>query len=207
MQDGMLNMNVYDSYMMTVFYSRWCNGGFFAPQDRMYNWGVWTTRIFVRDSFKSLFPDRSEEIEAKIDPGEYGVERTLAYLGFNFLGSLFCCFLLLINWWSWRFKRFHKDSKRGGLFFVVFFGGWWSGRCSWGYYLRIICCFLYVIGLWPDLSGSWEPWWKWVSDGVGLPAHGKHLKLACKGGHLTHINCHGCASNSRKSNGLLLKKQ
>lgn len=22
----------------------------------MYNWGVWTTRVFVRDSFKSLFP-------------------------------------------------------------------------------------------------------------------------------------------------------
>jgi len=65
----------------------------------MYNWGVWTTRIFVRDSFKSLFPDRAEEIEAKIDPGEYGIE---------------------------------------------------------SYYLRIVCCFLYVIGLWPDLSGSWD---------------------------------------------------
>lgn len=74
-------------------------GGTIYSPDRMYNWGVWTTRVFVRDSFKSLFPDRAEEIEATIDPGEYGLE---------------------------------------------------------SYYLRIVCCFLYVIGLWPDLAGSWD---------------------------------------------------
>ena len=46
-------------------------------------------------------------------------------------------------------------------------------KATGGYYLRIVCCFLYVIGLWLDLSGSWEAWFILVhslgtTDGTGL---------------------------------------
>eukprot|EP00440_Ansanella_granifera_P041960 gb/GFBE01045489.1/.p1 GENE.gb/GFBE01045489.1/~~gb/GFBE01045489.1/.p1 ORF type:complete len:304 (+),score=47.21 gb/GFBE01045489.1/:1-912(+) len=60
---------------------------------------MWSTRSFVRDSFKAMFPERAHEIQEKVDPGEYGVE---------------------------------------------------------SYYLRLVCCFLFVLGLWEDLAGSYE---------------------------------------------------
>eukprot|EP00439_Symbiodinium_sp_Y106_P086531 s100_g33.t4 len=74
-------------------------GGTAYTPERLYDWKLWTTRVFVRDSFKALFPDRAEDIEEMVDPGEYGLE---------------------------------------------------------SYYLRMICCFIFVLGLWPDLAGSWE---------------------------------------------------
>lgn len=74
-------------------------GGTAYTPERLYDWKLWTTRVFVRDSFKALFPDRAEDIEEMVDPGEYGLE---------------------------------------------------------SYYLRMICCFIFVLGLWPDLAGSWD---------------------------------------------------
>merc|ERR1719316_2598494 len=41
---------------------------------RMYPYDIWSTRIFFRDSLGGPFPDRKDEINASIDPGEYGVE-------------------------------------------------------------------------------------------------------------------------------------
>jgi hypothetical protein len=46
-------------------------------------------RTFVRDSLKALFPDRVEEIEQKIDPGEYGVE--------SYWCRFACCFVFMIS--------------------------------------------------------------------------------------------------------------
>lgn len=72
-------------------------GGTVYTPERLYNWEMWNTRQFVHDSFKALFPDRAGEIDAKIDPGEYGLE---------------------------------------------------------SYWLRVVCCFLFVMGCWGDLKGS-----------------------------------------------------
>jgi len=40
----------------------------------LYPVDIWISRRFVRDSLKILFPDRKDEIEANVIPGEYGVE-------------------------------------------------------------------------------------------------------------------------------------
>lgn len=93
-------------------------GGTSYTAERLYDWKAWSTRVFVRESLKLLFPDRADEIGQAVDPGEYGLEN---------------------------------------------------------YRLRIVCCLLFVMGLWPDLRGSielayllWhiptkaEPWMEYV---------------------------------------------
>ncbi|CAE7554596.1 NITA [Symbiodinium natans] len=74
-------------------------GGTIITPSRLYDFDLWSTRTFVRDSLTLLFPEKEQEIRDKVDPGEYGVE---------------------------------------------------------SYYLRTVCCFLFVLGLWHDLAGSWE---------------------------------------------------
>lgn len=71
-------------------------GTMYTPS-RLYDWSMWANRIFVRDAFEALFPDRMAEISKFIDPGEYGLE---------------------------------------------------------SYWLRLSCCFLFVMGLWPDMVGT-----------------------------------------------------
>ena len=68
---------------------------------------------------------------------------------------------------GWQLNYFFIPTlgKMNPILTVAYFFRWgWSKppkpdmhRSSWGYYLRIVCCFLYVIGLWPDLAGSWDP--------------------------------------------------
>jgi len=41
---------------------------------RLYSYDVWSTRNFVKDSLKSMFPHKASDIETQIDPGEYGLE-------------------------------------------------------------------------------------------------------------------------------------
>lgn len=41
---------------------------------RLYDYGIWSTRAFVHDSLKALFPHKAEEIDELVDPGEYGME-------------------------------------------------------------------------------------------------------------------------------------
>jgi len=41
---------------------------------RMYSYDTWATRTFVRDSLKMLFPEKADDIDRNIDPGEYGLE-------------------------------------------------------------------------------------------------------------------------------------
>eukprot|EP00930_Biecheleria_cincta_P043432 TRINITY_DN29823_c0_g1_i1.p1 TRINITY_DN29823_c0_g1~~TRINITY_DN29823_c0_g1_i1.p1 ORF type:complete len:462 (-),score=57.31 TRINITY_DN29823_c0_g1_i1:241-1626(-) len=50
-------------------------GGTKMSAPRLYDWSTWVTRNFVRDSFKAMFPHMTlDEINAKVDPGEYGIE-------------------------------------------------------------------------------------------------------------------------------------
>lgn len=56
---------------------------------RLYGWDAIVDRTFVRDSFKALFPDRIDEINEKIDPGEYGVE--------SYWCRLACCFIFMVT--------------------------------------------------------------------------------------------------------------
>lgn len=64
---------------------------------RLYNWQMWSTRMFATDAFRSIFPDRIDDINQNMDPGEYGVE---------------------------------------------------------SYYLRIISCGIFVLGLWPEIRSA-----------------------------------------------------
>eukprot|EP00929_Paragymnodinium_shiwhaense_P066686 TRINITY_DN3347_c0_g1_i1.p1 TRINITY_DN3347_c0_g1~~TRINITY_DN3347_c0_g1_i1.p1 ORF type:complete len:507 (+),score=78.13 TRINITY_DN3347_c0_g1_i1:82-1521(+) len=41
---------------------------------RMYSYQQWAIQKFVKASFMQLFPEKEEEIDKNIDPGEYGVE-------------------------------------------------------------------------------------------------------------------------------------
>lgn len=41
---------------------------------RLYSWPQWADRVFVKESLQTLFPSKHDEIEEKIDPGEYGLE-------------------------------------------------------------------------------------------------------------------------------------
>merc|ERR1711879_592903 len=56
---------------------------------RMYSYAMWSTRTYARDSLKALFPDRVDEIHAKIDPGEYGVE--------SYWCRWLCCFIFMMS--------------------------------------------------------------------------------------------------------------
>eukprot|EP00928_Gymnodinium_smaydae_P032324 TRINITY_DN23440_c0_g2_i1.p1 TRINITY_DN23440_c0_g2~~TRINITY_DN23440_c0_g2_i1.p1 ORF type:complete len:422 (-),score=28.89 TRINITY_DN23440_c0_g2_i1:229-1494(-) len=41
---------------------------------RVYNFADWDTRTYVKESLLSLFPDKHDEIQRNVDPGEYGLE-------------------------------------------------------------------------------------------------------------------------------------
>ncbi|CAK8999099.1 Uncharacterized protein SCF082_LOCUS5920 [Durusdinium trenchii] len=49
-------------------------GGTQVDGPRLYDFRSWSTRNFVKDSLKKIFPDRESEIDEEIDPGEYGAE-------------------------------------------------------------------------------------------------------------------------------------
>lgn len=63
-------------------------GGTEITGPRLYSYGLWSTRSFVRDSLKNIFPHKAEEIEQKVDPGEYGME--------NWWCRVVCCFLFMM---------------------------------------------------------------------------------------------------------------
>jgi len=49
-------------------------GGTTLSYPRLYSFSIWSTRKFIKDSLKSMFPHRASDINAAADPGEYGVE-------------------------------------------------------------------------------------------------------------------------------------
>jgi len=56
---------------------------------RLYGFDLWNTRSFVQMSLIQLFPDRQEEIEQMVDPGEYGVE--------NYVCRVVCLFIFTLS--------------------------------------------------------------------------------------------------------------
>jgi len=64
-------------------------GGTTYSAPRMYPFGQWATRNFVRDSLKAIFPDKIDQINQNVDPGEYGLE--------SYKCRLMCCFLFMVS--------------------------------------------------------------------------------------------------------------
>lgn len=64
-------------------------GGTQYSAPRMYPFSQWATRNFVRDSLKAIFPDKIEQINQYVDPGEYGLE--------SYKCRLMCCFLFMVS--------------------------------------------------------------------------------------------------------------
>jgi len=56
---------------------------------RLYDYNIWATRIYVRDSLKAVFPDKEKELMEKVDPGEYGME--------NYYCRFACLFLFMLS--------------------------------------------------------------------------------------------------------------
>eukprot|EP00931_Biecheleriopsis_adriatica_P033987 TRINITY_DN19680_c0_g1_i1.p1 TRINITY_DN19680_c0_g1~~TRINITY_DN19680_c0_g1_i1.p1 ORF type:complete len:536 (+),score=95.18 TRINITY_DN19680_c0_g1_i1:68-1675(+) len=55
---------------------------------RLYDFDIWSTRIFVKQSLQALFPEKAEELDMKVDPGEYGIENSMCRLACIFLFML-----------------------------------------------------------------------------------------------------------------------
>lgn len=64
-------------------------GGTEISGPRLYSWDAFVNRNFVKDSLKALLPDRIQEIEEKVDPGEYGVE--------SYWCRFACCFIFMVS--------------------------------------------------------------------------------------------------------------
>jgi hypothetical protein len=58
-------------------------GGTMFEPENLYDFQTWTTRRFVRDSLKLILPDKADEIDNHVNPGEYGVE--------SYWCRLLCC--------------------------------------------------------------------------------------------------------------------
>lgn len=64
-------------------------GGTQFTDERLYSWGQWVTRKFVRDALQSLFPDKADDIASVADIGEYGVE--------SYWCRLICCAVFMAS--------------------------------------------------------------------------------------------------------------
>lgn len=64
-------------------------GGTVYSAPRLYSFEIWATRVFIRDSLLSLFPERADQINESVDPGEYGIE--------NYYCRLACSFLFMLS--------------------------------------------------------------------------------------------------------------
>lgn len=71
-----------------------CNGpgGTKYTSERLYNFALWSTRVYVRDAFLKVFPDREADIMQNVDPGEYGLE--------SYYLRITCCIIFIIGCWS-----------------------------------------------------------------------------------------------------------
>jgi len=64
-------------------------GGTEMSAPRLYSWGQWVTRCFVRDALVGTFPDQEKDIKVFADPGEYGIE--------SYTCRLFCVVIFIIS--------------------------------------------------------------------------------------------------------------
>jgi len=56
---------------------------------RLYSFDIWSTRLYVRESLKKIFPDKQDDIQDLVDPGEYGLE--------SYWCRLLCCILFVMS--------------------------------------------------------------------------------------------------------------
>lgn len=63
------------------------DGTIYSPP-RLYSYDIWSTRKFVQDSMKAVWPEKAEEIDKAMDPGEYGVE--------NYFCRMACVFIFML---------------------------------------------------------------------------------------------------------------
>eukprot|EP00930_Biecheleria_cincta_P041771 TRINITY_DN2868_c0_g4_i1.p1 TRINITY_DN2868_c0_g4~~TRINITY_DN2868_c0_g4_i1.p1 ORF type:complete len:492 (+),score=94.37 TRINITY_DN2868_c0_g4_i1:218-1693(+) len=64
-------------------------GGTTITPPRLYSYDIWSTRVFVRESLKAIFPTKADEIDKVADPGEYGME--------SYNCRLLCCVLFMMT--------------------------------------------------------------------------------------------------------------
>lgn len=64
-------------------------GGTDITGPRLYSYQAWSLRNFVKDTLKDVFPDKIDQVEQMVDPGEYGAEsRAVRWL---------CCFIFMMD--------------------------------------------------------------------------------------------------------------
>eukprot|EP00929_Paragymnodinium_shiwhaense_P016393 TRINITY_DN1246_c1_g2_i1.p1 TRINITY_DN1246_c1_g2~~TRINITY_DN1246_c1_g2_i1.p1 ORF type:complete len:447 (+),score=67.84 TRINITY_DN1246_c1_g2_i1:120-1460(+) len=105
-------------------------GGTTMSPPRMYSWGQWVTRNYVRDALMAVFPDDQDKIHNSVDPGEYGLESYSCRLlcVFVFLMSVIQELFLIVKMvrlfthiptenqpWLTINKGDSKDGEQGGL--------------------------------------------------------------------------------------------
>lgn len=64
-------------------------GGTEVTPSRLYTYSQWSLRNFVKDSLKTVFPDRQADIAEKVDPGEYGIE--------SYWCRWMCCAIFIVS--------------------------------------------------------------------------------------------------------------
>jgi len=75
--------------------------------DRMYSYATYSNRRFMKTALLDLFPDKKDEIEDKVDPGEYGAESKWC--------RWLCCFLFMMGVMSELQSIYHL----GKLLYVI----------------------------------------------------------------------------------------
>jgi len=78
----------------------WCIGphGTQITPPRLYSWNTWSTRVFVKQSLEAHFPERIDDINKLVDPGEYGLE--------SYSCRWLCCFIFMMSVMSELFLNF-----------------------------------------------------------------------------------------------------
>jgi len=66
----------------------WGPGGTQYTPTRVYDFGSWATRNFVKSSLTALFPKMKQEIAENVDAGEYGLE--------DYYCRLACCLIFIL---------------------------------------------------------------------------------------------------------------
>ncbi|CAE7570700.1 rnf111 [Symbiodinium natans] len=64
-------------------------GGTTYSPSRLYSYNTWSTRNFVRESLKTILPEKAQMIDENVDPGEYGLE--------SYHCRIVCIFIFLLS--------------------------------------------------------------------------------------------------------------
>eukprot|EP00746_Dinoflagellata_sp_MGD_P003968 gnl/MRDRNA2_/MRDRNA2_107679_c0_seq1.p1 gnl/MRDRNA2_/MRDRNA2_107679_c0~~gnl/MRDRNA2_/MRDRNA2_107679_c0_seq1.p1 ORF type:complete len:434 (+),score=68.72 gnl/MRDRNA2_/MRDRNA2_107679_c0_seq1:62-1363(+) len=81
-------------------------GGTRYTSTRLYGYTQWTVQKFAKQALIDVFPEKQDDIESKVDPGEYGIEsfkcRLLCIFLFitSVMPELYGCYHLFMMIWS-----------------------------------------------------------------------------------------------------------